>query len=73
MILICINKGKIKSLTEGKRYKSIREASGIHSNSKKSYSGFWIINDSGKEKYYSSKRFLNIEEHRDKVLNNLFI
>ncbi len=71
MIVICINRGKIKNLTEGKNYKVIKGVEGVHQNSNISYSGFWIINDAGIERYYSSKRFLDKLEWRDKQINKL--
>ena len=71
--LICIKKGKIKNLTIGKRYKIVRTNSGIHYGSNIPYSSMWIINDAGIEKHYSSKRFRDVAEWRDKQLNELGI
>jgi hypothetical protein len=73
MIVTCINKGRIKNLTEGKKYKVVRKrkVEGLHQDSYIRYSGFWIINDSGIERYYSSKRFLDVLEWREKKLNEL--
>lgn len=71
-MIYCINKGKIKNLTLNKQYKLTREMkSGTHFGSGKPYSGVWVINDSGKEHYYSSKRFIKKEEYRDVLLNIL--
>ena len=71
MNVVCINKGKIKSLTVGKRYEVVRSNSGHHQGSNIPYSGMWVINDSGIERHYSSKRFSTIAEWRDKQLNDL--
>ena len=71
MIVTCINRGKIKNLTEGKNYNVIKGVEGVHQNSNICYSGVWIINDAGIEKYYSSKRFLDKLEWRDEQINKL--
>ena len=71
MIVTCISKGKIKNLTEGKKYKVVRKVEGTHQDSYIRYSGYWIINDVGIERYYSSKRFLDVLEWRDKQINKL--
>lgn len=71
MIATCISKGKVKNLTEGKRYKVVKKIEGLHQDSYIRYSGFWIINDAGIERYYSSKRFLDELEWRDKQINRL--
>jgi hypothetical protein len=71
MIVTCINKGRIKNLTEGKKYKVVRKVEGKHQDSHIRYSGFWIINDAGIERHYSSKRFLDVLECREKKLNEL--
>jgi hypothetical protein len=71
MIVTCINKGRIKNLTEVKKYKVVRKVEGKHQDSYIRYSVFWIINDSGIERYYSSKRFLDVLEWREKKLNEL--
>ena len=71
MIVTCINKGRIKNLTEGKKYKVKRKVEGTHQDSHIRYSGFWIINDAGIERHYSSKRFLDVLEWRDKQINKL--
>lgn len=71
MIATCISKGKIKNLTEGKKYKVVKKIEGLHQDSYIRYSGFWIINDAGIERYYSSKRFLDELEWRDKQINKL--
>ncbi len=71
MIVTCINKGRIKNLTEGKKYKVKRKVEGLHQDSYIRYSGFWIINDLGIERYYSSKRFLDELEWRDKQINTI--
>ena len=71
MIITCISKGKIKNLTEGKKYKVVKKIEGLHQDSYIRYSGFWIINDAGIERYYSSKRFLDQLEWRDKQINKL--
>ena len=67
--MICINKGKIKNLTVGKRYEVVRTNSGVHQGSNIPFKGYWIINDAGIEKHYSSKRFIDVSEWRDKQLN----
>jgi hypothetical protein len=72
-MIYCINKGKIKNLTIGKKYKVIKTQSGEHSDSKKPYNGVWIINDSGREHYYSLRRFISELEYRDQILNELGI
>lgn len=71
MIVTCISKGKIKNLTEGKKYKVVKKVEGTHQDSYIRYSGFWIINDAGIERHYSSKRFLDELEWRDKQINKL--
>ena len=71
MIITCISKGKIKNLTEDKKYKVVKKIEGLHQDSYIRYSGFWIINDAGIERYYSSKRFLDVLEWRDKQINKL--
>ena len=71
MIATCISKGKVKNLTEGKKYKVVKKIEGLHQDSYIRYSGFWIINDAGIERYYSSKRFLDELEWRDKQINKL--
>ena len=71
MIVTCINKGRIKNLTEGKKYKVKRKVEGLHQDSYIRYSGFYVINDAGIERYYSSKRFLDELEWRDKQINKL--
>jgi hypothetical protein len=71
MIVTCISKGKIKNLTEGKKYKVVKKVEGFHQDSYIRYSGFWIINDTGIERYYSSRRFLDELEWRDKQINKL--
>ena len=73
MKLVCINKGRIKSLTEGKKYKVVRSNSGKHNNSDKEYNNIWVINDVGVEKHYSRKRFISVPEWRDNKLNELGI
>jgi hypothetical protein len=70
-MITCISKGKIKNLTEGKKYKVVKKVEGNHQDSYIRYSGFWIINDAGIERYYSSKRFLDELEWRDKQINKL--
>ena len=70
-MVTCISKGKIKNLTEGEKYKVVKKIEGSHQYSYIRYSGFWIINDSGIERYYSSKRFLDELEWRDKQINKL--
>lgn len=67
--MICINKGKIKNLTVGKKYMVVRVNSGIHQGSNIPYKGFYVINDAGIEKHYSSKRFIDMAEWREKQLN----
>ncbi len=67
--MICINKGKIKNLTVGKKYTVVRVNSGIHQGSNIPYKGFYVINDAGIEKHYSSKRFIDMAEWREKQLN----
>lgn len=69
--MICLNKGKIKNLTIGKKYKVVRRNSGKHQGSNITYSGIWVINDAGLEKHYSSKRFIDGAEWRDRQLNTL--
>lgn len=69
--MICINKGKIKNLTIGKKYEVTRTNSGIHHGSNITYTGMWVINDAGIEKHYSSKRFVDIMEWREIILNKL--
>ena len=71
MIVVCRNKGKIKNLTDGKRYKVIRRVEGEHSDSYIRYEGVWIINDAGIERYYSLKRFLYESDWRDKQINKV--
>jgi hypothetical protein len=71
MIVTCINKGRIKNLTEGKKYKVVRKVEGTHQDSHIRYSGFYVINDAGIERYHSSKRFLDVLEWREKKLNEL--
>ena len=71
MIVTCINKGRIKNLTEGKKYKVKRKVEGTHQDSYIRYSGFYVINDAGIERHYSSKRFLDVLEWRDKQINKL--
>jgi hypothetical protein len=71
MIATCISKGKIKNLTEGKKYKVVKKIEGLHQDSYIRYAGFWIINDAGIKRYYSSKRFLDVLEWRDKQINKL--
>jgi hypothetical protein len=71
MIVTCINKGRIKNLTEGKKYKVVRKVEGTHQDSHIRYSGFYVINDAGIERHYSSKRFLDVLEWRDKQINKL--
>ena len=71
MNITCISKGKIKNLTEDKKYKVVKKIEGLHQDSYIRYSGFWIINDAGIERYYSSKRFLDELEWRDKQINKL--
>jgi hypothetical protein len=71
MIVNCINSGKIKNLTEGKNYKVIKGVEGLHQDSYIRYAGFWIINDVGIKRYYSSKRFIDKLEWRDKQINKL--
>jgi hypothetical protein len=71
MIVTCINKGRIKNLTEGKKYKVKRKVEGLHQDSYIRYSGFYVINDAGIERHYSSKRFLDVLEWRDKQINKL--
>ncbi len=73
MILVCINKGKIKNLTEGRKYTIVRENKGLHSNSDKNYHNIWVINDAGIERHYSTKRFITISEWRNINLNQLGI
>ena len=69
--MICINKGKIKNLTIGKNYTVVRVNSGIHHGSNIPYKGFYVINDADIVKHYSSKRFIDISEWRDRQLNEL--
>ena len=69
--LYCIKKGKVKNLTEGKIYQVVRIQNGVHDNSGIPYSGAWIINDSGIERYYSMKRFIDIVEKREKIINDI--
>jgi len=71
MKVVCINRGKIKNLTLGKTYSIVRQNSGIHQNSDKEYNNIWVINDSGIEKHYSMKRFVDIVRWRDKVINDI--
>lgn len=73
MRLVCINKGKIKNLTEGITYIVVRTNSGKHLGSNKDYSNVWVINDVGIEKHYSRKRFITISESRNKKLNTIGI
>ena len=69
MRLVCINRGKIKNLTEGSTYIVVRTNSGKHLDSNKDYSNVWVINDVGIEKHYSRKRFGTISESRNNKLN----
>jgi hypothetical protein len=71
MNVICINKGKIKNLTEGRRYQIVKKNSGFHFGSDIPYSNMWIINDAGIEKHYSSKRFLTISEFRNIKIDSI--
>ena len=75
MNITCISKGKIKNLTEDKKYKVVKKIEVFHQDSYIRYSGYWIINDAGIERYYSSKRFLDEldtkSEWRDKQINRL--
>ena len=73
MKLVCINKGRIKNLTEGKKYKVVRTNSGKQNNSDKEYNSIWVINDVGIEKHYSRKRFISVPEWRDNKLKELGI
>jgi hypothetical protein len=73
MKVVCINKGGIKSLTEGKKYKVVRTNSGKHNNSDKEYNNIWVINDFGIERNYSIKRFISVPEWRDNRLKELGI
>ena len=69
--MICVSKGKIKNLTIGKKYEVVGKNSGIHQGSNIPYSCVWVINDAGIKRHYSSKRFLDVAEWRDKQLNEL--
>lgn len=69
--MICIKRGKIKNLTVGKNYEIVRKHSGVHQGSNIPYSGIWVINDAGDKKHYSSKRFIDISEWREKQINEL--
>jgi hypothetical protein len=71
MNVICINKGKIKNLTEGRGYQVVKTNSGFHFGSDIPYSNMWIINDAGIEKHYSSKRFLTISEFRNIKIDSI--
>jgi hypothetical protein len=71
MIVTCISKERIKNLTEGKKYRVVKKVQGLHQGSYIRYSGYWIINDAGIERYYSSRRFLDELEWRDKQINKL--
>lgn len=70
--MICINRGSIKNLTVGKKYQVTKTNSGDHYGSDKSYFNVWVINDKGIERHYSGKRFISIDEYRDKQLNEVF-
>ena len=72
-MVYCIDKGKIVNLTLNKQYKLTRESKGVHFGSGKPYSGVWVINDSGKEHHYSSRRFIKVDEYRDRILNEIGI
>jgi hypothetical protein len=71
MHVVCVNSGKIKNLTEGRRYHVIRRIEGEHKDSYIRYEGVWIINDAGIERYYSLKRFLYESDWRDKQINKI--
>ncbi len=66
--MICISKGKIKNLTIDKNYIITRRQDGVHSGSNKPLTGLWVINDANIERHYSSKRFIDVSEWRDKQL-----
>jgi hypothetical protein len=67
--MVCISRRKIKNLTLGRSYVVTGINNGIHRDSNIPYSGVWVINDEGKEKHYSSRRFIG--EWREKQLNEL--
>jgi hypothetical protein len=71
--MICINKGKIKNLTIGKSYKVLKLVTGTHCDSGKGYAGAIVINDAGMQKYYSAKRFVQMDEWREIQLKELGI
>lgn len=73
MKVVCVKRGKIKYLTEGKQYQLVQINSGTHKDSSKSYTNFIIVNDIGIEKSYSSTRFLTIQQIREVKLNNIGI
>lgn len=68
MKVICINNNRVKGLTIDRKYIITRSRSGKHLNSGIEYSGYHVINDDSIEKYYSSRRFLSIEDWRDTKL-----
>ena len=67
----CVNKGKVKSLTLNKRYRVYKINQGNHVDSGIPYEGVWVSNDNKIVRYYSSKRFVSIEEYREIVIDSL--
>lgn len=67
----CINKGKIKNLTYNKKYIVTRVVNGIHNGTNIPYKGYYIINDSNIEHYYSAKRFETVKERRLKTISDI--
>lgn len=71
MTCVCINRGKIKSLTIGKTYQITKTNNGTHQGSDKTYSNVWVINDKGDERHYSAKRFVSLDEYRERQLSKV--
>lgn len=61
MIYICINKGKIKSLTKNKAYEG-------HVITKRH---FICIDDNGYQKSFSIRRFIKLQDYRDKKIKEV--
>ena len=60
MIYICINKGKIKSLTQNKAYEG--QATKRHC---------MCIDDNGYQKSFSIRRFIKVQDRRYKQIKNI--
>lgn len=71
MHVVCINACKIRKLTEGRRYKVVRVIEGIQEDSNIAYSLYHIINDIGIKRYFSSERFLNELDWRDRQIDKI--